>query len=218
MNNHADHEPESSRPRSRPTLSLDLNNKKVLGVCSGFARYLEVPVALVRLIYIIACVVSPFLIPGYLLLYWIMARQPAEAPSPKAGWSFDLKRPIYRSRRNARVAGVCAGLAEYLNISTGLLRLATVIALIMTGGTAFWAYVICWIVLDKEPKSLRQSSQASAASGARTARPQDSDLSAQAASVKDCARRLQATEQRLRNAEAYITSRQFRLHCEINRI
>jgi len=39
-----------------------------------------------------------------------------------------------------------------------------------------------------------------------------------AMSVKECARTLHAIESRLRHVEAFITSRKFRLHCEINRI
>lgn len=259
----------------RPALKLDKENKKVLGVCGGFARYLEVPPALVRVIYVIACLVSPFLILAYLLLYWLLedekrpgrikeamcAYMPGHAESnTRAGNNagattnasdaatesdthnnmneqvqettgmyaeparrFDLKKPLYRSRRNVRIGGVCAGLADYLNVNTFFVRLLTFISIFILGGVTFWVYVICWIVLDKEPKSLQKSHRGSATSsgnnhphGSRTetARTQALDP----ATIKACAERLQATEQRLRSAEAYITSRQFRLHCEINRI
>src|SRR5690606_20074625 len=56
----------------RPPFRLDRENKKVLGVCGGLARYMEVPPALVRVIYVIACLASPFLIMLYLVLYWLM--------------------------------------------------------------------------------------------------------------------------------------------------
>lgn len=245
----------------RPVLKLDKENKKFLGVCAGFARYLEVPPALVRVIYVIACIVSPFLILAYLLLYWLLEDEkrpgrikeamcayiPGHAESSKnANQSgvadqaepqinedasmdaepakrFDLKKPLYRSRRNVRIAGVCAGLADYLNVNAFFVRLLTFISIFILGGVTFWVYVICWIVLDKEPKSLQKSQRGSAKSSgemhsdgsrADSARSQAFDP----ATIKACAERLQATEQRLRSAEAYITSRQFRLHCEINRI
>ena len=38
------------------------------------------------------------------------------------------------------------------------------------------------------------------------------------ASAEDCAAIYQTMETRLRDIEAYMTSKQFRLHCEINRI
>lgn len=245
----------------RPVLKLDKENKKVLGVCGGFARYLEVPPALVRVIYVIACIVSPFLILAYLLLYWLLedekrpgrikeamaAYMPGHADNARADTQsahaetvdaqtkddagieaeparrFDLKKPLYRSRRNVRVGGVCAGLADYLNVNTFFVRLLTFMSIFILGGVTFWVYIICWIVLDKEPKSLQKSRRGSAhpsgevqpdGSRADTARAQAMDP----ANIKACAERLQATEQRLRSAEAFITSRQFRLHCEINRI
>lgn len=248
----------------RPTLRLDRDNKKVLGVCGGFARYLEVPPALVRVIYIIACLVSPFLILVYLLLYWLIEdeKRPARLKAAMSAYMpgssdgdltqrtqttatqdnvepeststgedarmqtesarrFDLKKPLYRSRNNVRIGGVCAGIADYLNVNTFFVRLVTFMSIFILGGVTFWAYVICWIVLDKEPKSLQKSprgpsaaSDSARAEGPDSVRPQRRD----ALSIQACAERLHATEQRLRNAEAYITSRQFRLHCEINRI
>ncbi len=39
-----------------------------------------------------------------------------------------------------------------------------------------------------------------------------------AMSVRECAAALQQVEARLRDVEAFITSRRFRLHCEIKRI
>ena len=246
----------------RPVLKLDTENKKLLGVCAGFARYLEVPPALVRVIYAIACIVSPFLILAYLLLYWLLedekrpgrikealsaympgqtdatgqagasAAATAEADGTTNGENtmeaetvkrFDLKKPLYRSRRNVRIGGVCAGLADYLNVNAFFVRLVTFISLFVLGGVTFWVYVICWIVLDKEPKSLQQSRHRSATSaGEPSSADSRTDKQRSAAfeqtTIKACAERLQATEQRLRSAEAFITSRQFRLHCEINRI
>lgn len=246
----------------RPTLQLDRENKKVLGVCGGLARYLEVPPALVRVIYVIACLVSPFLILVYLILYWLMEdekrpgrlkaalsaympgsptdfqkSETVQSETPRAepqeqvqeetrmytesARGFDLKKPLYRSRHNVRVAGVCAGIADYLNVNTFIVRAVTLVSLFVLGGVTFWAYVICWIVLDKEPKSLQKSHRGSSkAAQSEQADGLDSvgQHKADTFSIQQCAERLYATEQRLRNAEAYITSRQFRLHCEINRI
>lgn len=57
---------------------------------------------------------------------------------------------LYRSREDAMIAGVCAGIAEYFNIDTSLVRLATVI-LIFPGGLSFWAYIIAWIIIPQKP-------------------------------------------------------------------
>ena len=50
----------------------------------------------------------------------------------------DVKR-IYRSRDNRMIAGVCAGLAEYVDIDPTIVRLLFVLGL-FAGGATFWAY------------------------------------------------------------------------------
>jgi phage shock protein C len=57
---------------------------------------------------------------------------------------------LYRSRENAMIGGVCAGLAEYFNIDSSLVRLATVI-LVFPGGLSLWAYIIAWIIVPQKP-------------------------------------------------------------------
>jgi phage shock protein C len=57
---------------------------------------------------------------------------------------------LYRSRENAMVAGICSGIAEYFNIDSSLVRLATVI-LIFPGGLSIWAYIIAWIIIPQRP-------------------------------------------------------------------
>jgi len=245
------HTEQDTSATPRPSLRLDRANRKLLGVCGGFARYLDVPAALVRVIYCIACLVSPFLIPVYFVLYWLLEdeQRPARmkaaisgmAPAsfsrdntgaaaskeanayqrsapdadPDTGKRFDIKRPMYRSRRNVRVAGVCAGVADYLGVSTFIVRLFTFLSLFILGGATLWGYVILWIVLDKEPKAGQKSRGKRAAGSAQDSIQEDEYGHTDFAS---CAEAIHAAEHRLREVEAFITSKQFRLHCEINRI
>lgn len=57
---------------------------------------------------------------------------------------------LYRSRDNQMVAGVCAGIAEYLNIDPTLVRLAFLFLAIWGGGGVL-AYLIAWIIIPEEP-------------------------------------------------------------------
>lgn len=242
---------------ARPQLRLDRANRKLLGVCGGFARYLDAPAALVRVIYCVACLASPFLILIYFVLYWLLEddERPARIKAAISGLSsgsrqktsaehgadlgdtehnnradsrrFDIKRPLYRSRSNVRLAGVCAGIADYLGVSTFIVRLLTFISLFILGGVTLWGYVIFWIVLDKEPKADKNSGNRGSSKRAHHAKDNtasDYGHTAQQSeqygehAFDNCAATLQAAERRLREAEAFITSKQFRLHCEINRI
>ena len=66
---------------------------------------------------------------------------------PAAG-SAPGQKKIYRDYDNRRIAGVCAGLAIYLDIDVVLTRVLMLVALV-AGLAGFWIYVICWIAIPK---------------------------------------------------------------------
>ncbi|HEY1263524.1 MAG TPA: PspC domain-containing protein [Terriglobales bacterium] len=57
---------------------------------------------------------------------------------------------LVRPRADRKIAGVCAGFAEYFDLDVTLVRLAWLIVAIMTG-VGFLAYVVAWIVMPDEP-------------------------------------------------------------------
>jgi len=48
-------------------------------------------------------------------------------------------------RENRKIAGVCAGIANYLEVDVTVVRILFLIALIC-GAFGFWAYLIVWAV------------------------------------------------------------------------
>jgi phage shock protein PspC (stress-responsive transcriptional regulator) len=62
-----------------------------------------------------------------------------------------MNRRLYRSRTDTVLGGVAAGLATYLNADPALVRIAWAILVPLTGGAAFLAYVVAWIVVPEEP-------------------------------------------------------------------
>ncbi len=59
---------------------------------------------------------------------------------------------LYRSRKEEMVAGVLAGIADYLKVDPTIVRLIFVLLLIISFGTALIAYLIAWIIIPLEPK------------------------------------------------------------------
>jgi len=72
---------------------------------------------------------------------------PEAGAAPAAGSTQERKK-IYRDYDNRRIAGVCAGLALYLDIDVVLTRVLMLVALV-AGLAGFWIYVICWIAIPK---------------------------------------------------------------------
>ena len=62
-----------------------------------------------------------------------------------------MNRRLYRSRTDTVLGGVAAGLAQYLNTDPALVRVAWAILVPLTGGAAFLAYIVAWIVVPEEP-------------------------------------------------------------------
>lgn len=63
-----------------------------------------------------------------------------------------MEKKLYRSRRQQVIAGVCGGIGEYFGVDISLIRLGWAL-LILIGGTGLLLYIICAIVIPKEPAS-----------------------------------------------------------------
>jgi len=132
--------------------------------------------------------------------------------------------------------GVCAGIAEYLEVSAFAVRLAFVVLFLLTFFPILF-YVGAVLVLDKKPareytNTARRSRPASehghAAGAANTNFTDDSDASYTPGYRRDryskrrefqyCSRKFAALQTRLARLEAYVTSNRFKLHREFRDI
>ncbi|MCL2701981.1 MAG: PspC domain-containing protein [Defluviitaleaceae bacterium] len=62
-----------------------------------------------------------------------------------------MKKQLYKSSTNKKVAGVCGGIAEYFNIDATIVRLIAVCAVIFAG-SGLLAYIICALVMPNAPE------------------------------------------------------------------
>ncbi len=58
-------------------------------------------------------------------------------------------RRLTRSTTDRRIAGVCGGLAKYLNVDPTVIRIIFLLAL-LCGTFGFWAYLIVWIAAPED--------------------------------------------------------------------
>ncbi|HXM64580.1 MAG TPA: PspC domain-containing protein [Terriglobales bacterium] len=63
------------------------------------------------------------------------------------------RKRLVRPRADRKIAGVCAGFAEYFDLDVILVRLVWLFV-VLVGGTGLLAYVIAWIVMPEEPLRL----------------------------------------------------------------
>lgn len=63
------------------------------------------------------------------------------------------RKRLVRPRAGRKIAGVCAGFAEYFDLDVSLVRLVWLIVGVMTG-VGVLSYPIAWIVMPEEPLML----------------------------------------------------------------
>ena len=72
-------QPSSAPPPRR--LALDVENKKIAGVCAGFARYLEVDVILVRIVWLVLAFGAGIGLLAYPIAWILMPKDQPPAPA-----------------------------------------------------------------------------------------------------------------------------------------
>ena len=63
-----------------------------------------------------------------------------------------MEKKLYRNTRNKMVAGVCSGLAEYINIDPTIIRV--IWALVGLSGAGVVAYLICALIIPEKPSDI----------------------------------------------------------------
>ncbi len=64
-----------------------------------------------------------------------------------------MEKKLYKSNTDKKLDGVCAGIAEYLNIDVTIVRLIWAIAVVF-GGSGVLLYVIAALVMTRKPEDV----------------------------------------------------------------
>jgi len=79
---------------------------------------------------------------------------PAAAPSPAY---YTLRKRFVRSTNDRKVAGVCAGVADYFDMDPTLVRILWALATLIPGPNVL-AYIVIWIAADEGPTGMASTS------------------------------------------------------------
>lgn len=81
------------------------------------------------------------------------AQQPSEAP-----------RRLHRLAYDKKIAGVCAGVAQYLDIDVTLVRILVVAGFFVSAGMLLLGYLAAWIIMPVDYGPARSTAEARATS------------------------------------------------------
>ena len=145
---------------------------------------------------------------------------------------------LYRNPSKGRIAGVCAGLADYFGWEIWLVRILVVSGVLFGMPFLILGYVAGWFILDKTPKShqsftdkktFTKNSNRQSYSGSEY----DEKMANESIKVKariwqsgeppkqafhDIRRKFRALEGKLQTMEHYVTSPEFTVSREINKL
>jgi phage shock protein PspC (stress-responsive transcriptional regulator) len=168
-------------------------NKRIAGVCSGIADYFEVSAFAVRAVTLFSLFLfGPFTFWAYIICIFVFEPDPHVTPSSR-----QERRARRKQRRQERRARRRSRRKSYVNEDYEQ----------FAEDVANEAYAEVAAAFE----------DAEAADESEYEEPMDDDT-AHVYSQEECTEVYNRMELRLREIEAFMTSRKFRLHCEINRI
>jgi phage shock protein C len=146
-----------------------------------------------------------------------------------------MKKQLYRIPSQGKIAGVCAGVAEYTGAEIWLIRVIWLSGFLLSGGFFLIAYVACWFILDSRSavfsnKSHSTNGEHSKDQWQRFDTSHDIDQAVEIKTkvwqagepprraYKDILSQFQSIEGRVREMESYVTSNEFTLKREISRL
>lgn len=144
------------------------------------------------------------------------------------------KTELYRNVEQGKIAGVCAGIADYFGWETWLVRILVVSAVLFGMPVLLVAYVAAWFILDKKPEDNSLSgTNSNESSYQQTKKSSEDDVINGSIKVKakiwqsgepakkalyDIGRKFRVLEKKLQSIEQHVTSKEFTVSREINKL
>lgn len=120
---------------------------------------------------------------------------------------------LYRDMKNAKIAGVCAGLAEYFGIEIWIVRLLVISAFLFSAGfLVVVAYIAAYFILDEMPEHQQWQQSIYKAHNIKR-KPWQAGQSAQQI-LENVGSELAQMEDDIEHMESYVTSFAFKMHNE----
>ncbi|HYC02964.1 MAG TPA: envelope stress response membrane protein PspC [Azospirillaceae bacterium] len=111
---------------------------------------------------------------------------------------------LYRNTVDGKMAGVCAGIADYFNIDSWVVRLAVVLGFFFAPPAVLLGYVVMMLVVKKRPVQLYESKEEEVFWRSVTTKP-DQTLAALRAKFRDI-------DRQIAQMEGFVSSREYDLH------
>ncbi len=117
---------------------------------------------------------------------------------------------LYRDKQNAKLMGVCSGIADYTGVNSLWVRLGFFLSLFILGPLSLLAYIVMGVFLNKKPPHLYEDKQEQQYWQGVRQNPRRT--------VREVRARFRDVDRRLAEVEHYYVSSNPRLSDEIERL
>jgi phage shock protein C len=143
-------------------------------------------------------------------------RYPPPQPRYDSGRGYLSEQPasrtrFYRDKRNGKVMGICAGIADYTGFDVTLVRICMIAALFLSSGSILPIYFIAGWVAPVKPRELDYSDR-------EDRRFWQGVRASPARSARDIRSRFKDIDRRLADIESYVTTENRSLAREIEQL
>lgn len=122
-----------------------------------------------------------------------------------------MDKKLYRDPNNAKLGGICAGIARYFECEVWLIRLITITLFLFSLGTwVIIAYIALYFILDEAPHKFKQETGFTSAYQMKN-KPWKTGQSAHQI-LEKIEQDLNDSEKNIENLESYVTSFRFTMH------
>lgn len=135
---------------------------------------------------------------------------------------------LYRDPTRGKIAGICAGVANHFGWEVWLVRIVALSALIFISKITLIVYIVAWVVLEKAPKGqppskrvVKETTSYEYSDDGRAVEVKTRVWEAGEApkdALKDIAARFDTMEHSVRAMERYVTSSEYKVRQEFNRL
>ncbi|MDQ3074808.1 MAG: envelope stress response membrane protein PspC [Pseudomonadota bacterium] len=118
---------------------------------------------------------------------------------------------FYRNKRNGKINGICAGIADYTGLDVTLVRIGLILAIILGAGALLPVYFIAGWIADDQPREIaaEDKDERKFWQGVRASPGQ---------SARDIRGRMREIDRRLAEIEQYVTTENRSLAREIEEL
>ncbi len=123
-------------------LHLSVHDRKIAGVCGGLGESTSIDTDIVRAVFLLSIFAGGMGIVLYFILWIVLPELDFDPSEKKTGLFNTLK----RNNQDKILAGVCGGIAKYLEWDVSVIRLFLII-IVLAGGIGIPVYILLWILM-----------------------------------------------------------------------